>query len=150
MPADSGTYSHVQPSFELFDHTADIGVRVRAGSLAELATPAAEALYTVIGELVTGPGTPGSRVFDLSGDDPAVLLRDLLAELLFAFEHDRQIAVEIAVAEFTGDRLRATVQMAGLDGRRSVYHREVKAITYHQLGIRAIEGGYEAVYIVDV
>ena len=140
----------MQPSFELFDHTADIGVRVRAGSLAELAAPAAEALYTVIGELVAAPGAPGSRVIDLSGDDPAVLLRDLLAELLFAFEQDRQIAVEIEVVEFTGDRLRATVQMAGLDGRRSVYHREVKAITYHQLGIVAIEGGYEAVYIVDV
>ena len=150
MLADSGTYSHVQTMFELFDHTADIGVRVRAGSLAELVTPAAEGLYTVIGELVTGPGAPESRAFDLSGDDPAVLLRDLLAELLFAFEHDRQFAVEIEVAEFTGDRLRATVQMAGWDERRSVYHHEVKAITYHQLGIRAIEDGYEAVYIVDV
>jgi len=140
----------MQASFELFDHTADIGVRVRAPSLAELAVPAARALYTIIGELVTDPGVPELRQFDLVGDDAAVLLRDLLAELLFIFEDERRIAVHIDVAEFTATHLRADARLLRTSVERSVYHHEVKAVTYHELGLRAIEGDCEFVYIVDI
>ena len=41
------------PGYELFDHTADIGVRVWAPSLAKLIPPASEGLYAVLGELTT-------------------------------------------------------------------------------------------------
>ena len=37
-----------------------------------------------------------------------------------------------------------------LDVKRCAYYREVKAVTYHELAIREIEGGFEAVYIVDI
>ena len=132
----------MKPSYELFDHTADMGIRVRAATLPELLAPAGDGLYTVIGELVPG-GESEPITFDLTGDEPATLLRDYLAELLILFESDGRIAA--SVEESTFDEHRLTV-----DRKRSILCREVKAITYHELDIRTIPGGHEATFIVDI
>jgi SHS2 domain-containing protein len=139
----------VQPSYEFFDHTADMGIRVRAAGMAELLMPAAEGLYAAIGELVAVG--EGSLVhFDFQGDDPSVLLRDFLTELLILFERDQRRLVAVLDAPFTESRLMVTAKMSPVDLERSVFHREVKAITYHELSIRPIPGGYEATFIVDI
>ena len=54
------------------------------------------------------------------------------------------------VADFSDERLVATARVAPVDEERSAYHREVKAVTYHELALRKVPGGYEAVYIVDI
>jgi SHS2 domain-containing protein len=137
------------PSFELFDHTADMGIRVRAATLPELPVPAGEGLYAVIGDLVAGEASAPITV-DLRGDDPAVLLRDYLNELLILFDRDQRRATSLEVRVFDNQRLAATLRTAHLDRDRSTYTREVKAITYHELDIRSIPGGYEATVIVDI
>ena len=139
----------MEPSFELFDHTADMGIRVQAATLPELPAPAGEGLYAVIGGLVAGQVAAPVTV-DLRGDDPAVLLRDYLNELLILFDRDQRRATSLDVAVFDDRRLAATVRTAHLDRDRSAYTREVKAITYHELDIRSIPGGYEATVIVDI
>jgi SHS2 domain-containing protein len=146
-----GTESGVvmEAHFELFDHTADVGVRVLADSLPALIRPASEGLYAVIGELrATGSG---ERVqLDYADEEPAILLRDYLAELLLRFDRDRQIMTTIDVQEFRPGRLSVDVRMQAVDAVASVFYHEVKAVTYHELGIRALPEGYEARYIVDV
>ncbi len=137
------------PSYELFDHTADIGIRVRADSLEGLLQPASEALYTVIGELFPG-GDPSSIAVELSDSESSILLRDYLAELLFLLERDNRLATAVEVARFCDGSLEATVQTERVDPARSVFHHEVKAITYHQLDIVATPGGVEATIIVDI
>ena len=42
----------MEPSYELFDHTADIGIRAVAPTMAGLVAPAGQGLYAVIGELI--------------------------------------------------------------------------------------------------
>ena len=44
----------VDAGFELFDHTADVGIRVWAATMPELVRPAGAGLYTAIGELAPG------------------------------------------------------------------------------------------------
>ena len=139
----------MQPSYEIFDHTADAGIRVYAATLPELLRPAGEALYAVIGK-VTGGGTPRQVAFDLPGFNAAILLRDYLNELLILFERDRRCVHSLDVSAFDDHRLIATVEAAPIDTDRSEFHREVKAITYHELDIRTIAGGYEATIIVDI
>ena len=139
----------MKPSFELFDHTADIGFRVRAATPAELLEPAGRALYTVIGELFPG-GEPSPIRLEMTGAQRPYLLRDYLAELLNLFERRRRMVTSVTAAEFTDARLGATVQTAALDLERSAYHREVKAITYHELDIRTVPGGHQATVIVDI
>jgi SHS2 domain-containing protein len=141
----------VKATYELFDHTADMGIRVTAPTMADLIRPAGEALYAVIGQLAVGPGSPGRPVnWRLTGAEPVVLLRDYLAELLTLFERDHQIVIEPVVEEFDASRLVVAAQALQLDEDRSAFQREVKAVTYHALEIVPIPGGYRATIIVDI
>ena len=139
----------MNPTFEHFDHTADMGLRIRAATHAELLKPAGEALYAAIGDLMAGESVD-SIEFNLSGQDAAGLLRDYLTELLHLFECKHEMATAVDVLKFDDQALQATVALAGVDFDRSDLRREVKAITYHELSIDKIEGGYEATLIVDI
>ncbi len=139
----------MEPSFELFDHTADIGIRVRAATLPDLIAPTTEALYAVMGDLITCDNTTPVSISS-GGPDQPVMLRDYLAEVLTLFDRDRRRVTTVNVAVFDDTGLKVEVQTAPIDAERSVYHREVKAITYHELDIRSIAGGYEATLIVDI
>ena len=136
-------------SFELFDHTADMGVRVRAETREDLVVAAVEGFYATIGELVAG-GEESPFEFRRQGDDDATLLRDFLNELLILFEREKKRVVRIAGVRFPHRELVVAATIAPIDPNRSDYHREVKAITYHELAIRNVEGGYEATFIVDI
>jgi SHS2 domain-containing protein len=143
------------PRFELFDHTADIGIRAVAPTLAGLVAPAARGLYAVIGDLVPrseqGPHRqPACTSWELTGDEPAILLRDYLAELLTLFDRDHRMAVAHDVKEFRVGRLALEATVCPVDEERSAYIREVKAITYHALAIQRTPEGYEATIIVDI
>ncbi|HRX84620.1 MAG TPA: archease [Phycisphaerae bacterium] len=138
----------MEPAFELCDHTADLGVRVRADTREELVAPAIDGLYAAIGGLEPAPATEG-RTLDFTGDDAAVLLRDLLAELLYLFEHERLIVVGTTVDTFDNAHLRVHVQLGQVPAD-AAFDREVKAVTYHELSVQPTAGGYEAVYIVDI
>ena len=135
--------------YELFDHTADIGVRVWAPTLSELVVPAGQALYAVIGELIPAESAETHRL-SFGDDEPALLLRDYLAELLRLFETQRRMVTAVEVEQFSADRLRLAVQLHPVDESRSAYEREVKAVTYHELNIRPVPGGHEATYILDI
>ena len=137
------------PRYELFDHTADLGVRVRAPTLSQLVAPSTDGLYAAIGDVRTA-GLPVVRTFELDGPEPALMLRDYLAELLHLFDADRRRLTDLEVQEFSEHRLVVLGQARPVDVARSALQREVKAVTYHELAIRPIEGGYEATYIVDI
>ncbi len=138
-----------EAGYELFDHTADIGVRAGAPTQAGLVAPCADGLYAVIGDLVTtSDGQPWE--FDQRDDDAAFLLRDFLGELLHAFERDRQRLAAIDVTTFADGRLAVRGTMRPIDAERSSFEREVKAVTYHALAVRQTADGFEATYIVDI
>jgi SHS2 domain-containing protein len=136
-------------AFELFEHTADLGIRVRAATAAELVAPATAGLYATMGVLVAQPANT-RREFEFRGGEPAVLLRDYLAELLYLVEEHRCIVTRVTGVELSPDRLYVTAETAPLDSQRSVLAREVKAVTYHDLALRPIPGGVEVEFIVDI
>ncbi len=126
-----------------------MGIRIRAETPTGLIQPAVDGLYAVIGGLASAGGQ-NSIPLDIAGDDRAVLLRDFLSELLVLFECNRRFAVSVEVTAFSEAWLAVTAQTELVDLDHSVFHHEVKAITYHELAIRAIPGGYEATVIVDI
>jgi SHS2 domain-containing protein len=140
----------MQPMFEFFDHTADMGIRVRAATVVDLFAPAAKGLYAAFGELVPRADDPKEIAVILGGTDEAQLLRGFLHELLLLFERDGRMATSVEIRDLQPTRLIAVVTAHPVDRERSSFDREVKAITYHELAIRPIEGGYEATLIVDI
>ena len=139
----------MRPGYELFDHTADMGVRAYAPSLPELIRAASDGLYGVIGELVP-EGEGRGESFAFTGGDTAELLRDYLAELLLIFELDHRMVTDVQVEVFEPGRLAASGESRAVSREKSAFDREVKAVTYHGLEIRAVEGGYETRFVVDV
>lgn len=135
--------------FELFDHTADVGIRIRAASLAELIQPATDGMYFVIGQLVS-TGNCEQIELQIQGDDPATMLRDYMQELLVLFDVDHRIARQVEVMAFDSQQLCVRIQLCDIDTELCVYYRELKAITYHELAIHTLDDGYEATVIVDI
>ncbi len=139
----------MEARFELFDHTADVGVRVFAPTREALIAPAVAGLYSVIGDVVAG-SEGQQRTWTMEGGDAAELLRDFLAELLILFERDQQIVQDPKVQSFEPDRLVVEGRACPIDETASSFHREVKAVTYHALAVEEKAAGFEATYIVDI
>ncbi|MGB0715245.1 MAG: archease [Phycisphaerae bacterium] len=151
--------------YELFDHTADLGVRAFATNLQELFENAARGLYGAIGQLIPADETdavagverhsdshPQREHMQLKCDagEHALLLRDFLTELLIWFETEDRMMAHITWTRLDETNLDATVTLASLDLSRSELHREVKAVTYHELSVIEQDGLLVASYIVDI
>ncbi len=135
--------------YELFDHTADLGIRVRAASLSELFGDAACGLFEVIaGDLAQVRPTRQERL-RVEGTDPTWLLFDLVSELHAAFELRRFLGRSCDVS-LDAAGLDASVQGEPYDPERHVLAHEIKAVTQHGLSVRQSPAGWEAEFIVDI
>ena len=135
--------------FETFDHTADLGLRVRAADLNTLFAEAATALFaTVVEDLSTV--RPARQVgIELAKDELDYLLFDWLKTLLYHFDAEHLLFARFEVkVDDTG--LKGTAWGEPLDRSRHELSHEVKAITYHGLRVEKTADGYLAEVIVDI
>ena len=135
--------------YETFDHTADLGLRVRAADLGTLFTEAAEALFAAI---VEDPSTirPAQAVeVRLQAEDREYLLFDWLKALLYHFDAEHLLFRRFEV-KVTEGGLEGRAWGEPLDRARHELSHEVKAITYHGLRVEQTPAGWEAEVIVDI
>jgi SHS2 domain-containing protein len=139
--------------YEVFEHTADLGIRVRASSLNELFVDAGRGVMAQLANLSTIEAV-SERTITLTGESLDYLLFDWLSELLYAFEESHLLLAEFQVqvtATDEGYSLTATCRGETADESRHELDHEVKAITYHGLFVRQAEdGSWEAEVIVDI
>jgi SHS2 domain-containing protein len=133
--------------YEILEHTADVGLRAHADTLAELFATAAEGMATIAGVFRPGSGT--EVPIRLTGSDVAGLLVDWLNEILY--QHDsRGAAVRaVRVAEVDDRKVEGTVELDPLS-ERDDEGVQIKAVTYHQLSVARAHEGWEAVVFFDV
>lgn len=135
--------------YELFEHTADLGLRVRAADLDSLFREAAEGFF----DALLGGGKPrgGAREFrfELRAGRRDDLLFDWLNELLYTFDTTGCLlgAFEVRVGEGS---LEATARGGPPGPGERERLREVKAITYHGLRVEPAGEGWLAEVIVDI
>jgi len=86
----------------------------------------------------------------LKAEDREALLVTWLNELLYLHEVEKFVAVRFMVTDLSDNRLEAEVWGETLNPNRHVIISHVKAVTYHQLRMRATENGWEAQMVVDV
>ncbi len=135
--------------YETFEHTADLGLRIRADDLKSLFEEAAEALFSVVVVNLDDVAPVRETRFQLEADRLDELLRDWLAELLFAFHAEHIVFSQFDVT-IEDTRLTATARGEPIDPKRHELASEVKAITYHELKVEHDHFGYLAEVIVDV
>jgi SHS2 domain-containing protein len=135
--------------YELFEHTADLGLRVRAATLDALFAEAGECLFSaVVEDLASVRPTVEVRV-EVAGDDREFLLFDWLRELLMRHDAERLLFGKFAVA-VREDGLTGTAWGEPIDVERHVLSHEVKAITYHELRVEQTADGWLAEVIIDI
>lgn len=139
-------------SYSVFDHTADLGLEVRASSRKGLYETAAAALFDIMFE-VTGAGDGGGRI-DLdvavaAADEEELLVR-WLAELLFLYDTRGIVLEEFRISAISDTRIEARVGGRPYDPSVHSLKTEVKAITYHDLSIRGSGESWHARLVIDV
>ena len=135
--------------YELFEHTADLGLRVRAADLDTLFAEAAACLFSAI---VEDPGTvrPSQRTdVKIDGTEREYLLFDWLRELLYRFDAEHLLFGRFEV-HVVADGLTGTAWGEPLDRSRHELAHEVKAGTYHGLRVEQTADGWLAEVIVDI
>jgi SHS2 domain-containing protein len=135
--------------YETFEHTADLGLRVRAPDLNTLFAEAGRALFAAIVEDLDAVASRQQVEVQLAGDAREFLLFDWLKELLYRFdaEHLLLSQFEVRVDE---SGLRGTARGEPLDPVRHALSHEVKAITYHGQRVEREGDGWLAEVIVDI
>jgi SHS2 domain-containing protein len=135
--------------YETFEHTADLGLRIRAPDLDTLFAEAGRALFATIVEDLGTVVALRELELHLEEDDRELLLFDWLRTLLYHFDAEHLLL----------SRFEVRVHEAGLEGRawgepldrtRHELGHEVKAITYHGLRVQPEDGGWVAEVIVDI
>ena len=136
-------------AYEFFEHTADLGLRIRAGQLTTLFEEAACALFSAIVVNFEQVQPVDEATFELEADRRDDLLRDWLGELLYAFHADHRLFATFEV-RLDGNRLEAVARGEPIDPTRHEIDAEIKAVTYHGLKVQRDESGWLAEVIVDL
>ena len=140
----------MKPMFQTFDHTADLGLRIRASDLNTLFSDAGLALASIVVEDPTAV-RPGLRLqVDLPADEIEYLLFDWLRAILHHFESDHFLLARCEVRVSATAGLQAVLEGETFDAARHELSHEVKAITYHDLRVEQTADGWLAEVIVDI
>lgn len=135
--------------YETFEHTADLGLRIRAADLNTLFAEAACALFATLVENLDSVRPMQQLEVTITGDDREYLLFDWLKELLYRFDAEHLLLSRFEV-RVGADGLQGHAWGEPLDPQRHELTHEVKAITYHGLRVEETPDGWLAEVIVDI
>jgi SHS2 domain-containing protein len=125
-------------------HTADWALTVWAPDLSGLLQQSARGMYALMHARLQAQPREAYR-FEMAAPDRETLLVTFLSELLYFTQRD-DVGFDRFDLTYEGERLTAEVEGAPLES----IAKEIKAITYHDLAVRATERGLEATIVFDV
>jgi SHS2 domain-containing protein len=135
--------------YETFDHTADLGLRIRSADLSTLFAEAGLALQSILVENLDTVKPVERFDVQLPLDDVEYLLFDWLKALLYRFDVGKRLFSRFDVC--VDDKgLTAVAWGEPFDPERHELAHEVKAITYHELKVEQTPDGWLAEVIVDI
>jgi SHS2 domain-containing protein len=138
-------------TIEVFDHTADVGLRIRGDDPADLFRTAAEGLFDYIVANREEVRVDRTEALTLRATSPADLLLAWLNELIFRCETEHVLFTrfEIQLSE-DALALEATIGGEAIDRDRHVLDHEVKAVTHHAASLERDGEGWVAEVILDI
>ena len=135
--------------FEILEHTADIGFRVRVRTLAEVFETAALALESIA--LETGAIEPRQEYrLEATGEDRESLLVNWLSEALYWIDGEQLAFHHFRVAGLGARQVTGWGAGEPRDPARHPARLIVKAVTYHQLRVAETPEGWEAEVYLDI
>ena len=126
------------------EHTADRAIKVWSDRLDGLFSQAAAGMYALM-DIEVGADLRTSLQIRITGFDPETFLVGFLSELLYLLEKERK-AFDKLELRFNNNILEANLEGTAVISQK----KEVKAVTFHNLKIRQINGNYETTIVFDV
>jgi SHS2 domain-containing protein len=126
-------------SIEIFDHTADVGLKVRGSDLDDLFRTAAEGIFDYIVVNRDDVRVEQHEALSLQADSPSELLATWLNELIYRLETEHRLYGEFNV-KVAGDGRSLQAEIGGepIDHDRHILDHEVKAVTRHGLSLQRV------------
>jgi len=135
--------------FTLLDHTADMGIKVTGPTFGGLFENAAQSLMQVMIKERPAAKTSILRL-SVRGEDLSDLMVRWLGEILYLFEGDSKVVMDIDIDSITETRLEATLHVAPFNPKQHEVVTEIKAVTYHQIEVARKGHGWQATVIFDL
>jgi SHS2 domain-containing protein len=139
-------------TYELIEHTADIGIRVKGKDLKELFQNTALAMFDIMAEKSSQFAVRSSELKNITIKQKADNLEELfvnwLNELLSLSSAKELIFSDFKINKLDENNL--DIIAIGEDIKNYKVNTEVKAATYHQLKIGQTKSGWQAEVIFDV
>lgn len=135
--------------FEIFEHTADIGIIAYGVDLKEVFASAAYGMFSLITDLnkVNKDIEVNIRVIS---SDLSELLVTWLSELLYYHAVEDIFFADFKIKTLTERNIQAVAYGEEYDADRHEIMREIKMVTYHQLEIERENKRWKAQIIFDV
>jgi SHS2 domain-containing protein len=127
--------------FELFPHTADIGILAYGKTLEEGFEAAAYAMFSIIVKDIEKVKRYKRFRVELKGEDLEELLVNYLSELLAIFNLQGYLLSEFRITSLNLPNLKAEVRGEEYSQRRHTLRHEIKTVTYHSLNIENLKDG---------
>lgn len=123
-------------TYELIDHTADVGVKACGDTLAEAFEEAAKAMFDIITDKSEIENV-GQYTIELKADDLEQLLVDWLSELLFLNSANNLVFGFFKIdLDEKNSSLSAKIFGEKYDISKHKVGTEIKAVTYHMLEVK--------------
>ncbi|HNX68037.1 MAG TPA: archease [Candidatus Omnitrophota bacterium] len=140
--------------YETFEHTADVGLRVRAKDLNGLFRDAAEGFFSLVTDpdkvRKTAPKLPSGIEMNFQEENAAELFMHWLQELLFLFSTRRVVPVEYHFSTLTPLMLKFWAKAVRFDPSCHPSRHEVKAVTHCGFRVVQTKRGWEAEIVFDI
>jgi len=135
--------------YEILNHTADLGVIVKANSLRNLFVHAANAMTDL---MVKGDGRGKKEVrgIVIEGMDYADLMVRWLGEILYLFYSEKLIGKSIQIKSLTHKRISSFIEFTQFDPQNSKIIREIKAVTYYKIAVKKTGKTWKTMVIFDI
>ncbi len=136
-------------TYQVIDHTADLGIIVKGTDVEDLFIRAAQAMthLMVKGDISEKIAT---RDVLIEGEDFPDLMVRWLGEILYLFEGENFIVHSIEIKSISAIQLKSILSLTGFEPEYHEVLREIKAVTYHQISVDKANDGWEAKVIFDV
>ena len=149
MPKSVSDARSIKGKYEIIEHTADIGICVKARSLEKLFAMAACAMFDLMVD-ISGVKSVERAEISLEADTLEDLLVTWLNELVFRADVSGIFFSRFEVDSVTEKSIRASATGEAYHKDLHSIGEHVKAATYHQLEISRSGGNWLARVIFDV
>lgn len=159
LPSYTYVMKSSPPPYEIWEHTADIGIIAHGKSPEEVFKSAAHGMFDIIcgkaqkGKFSKIAGNEMRREIALSARALDSLMVDWLSELLYLFSAFRFLGTAYGIkVEKTKDGWRVSGDAIGTEYNRKKhgYGADIKAVTYHMLEVKEENGIWSAKILFDI